>query len=318
MHWRILLTMLLGLQLPWDVQARDAPVSSMETRFDALHRLAQDVAERPQLEQAPIVRARFERDFATSYSGHALQRTHDRDLTFLLRAAGVLGFFSDTRSDLEWIERPLRELERRGSASEDDRLVYFRALVGLRLFDTARAYRDAHGLREAEPIPDITSAMTGVSEGPIVYEAAPDTATLVRRRARIDAGVHLVVVSLPLCGFSRSAMETLSDDPVLGSFIRERTTWLAPVARRLDFDALQAWNRAHPATPVVLAERREDWSFIKAWSTPTFHVLKDGQLIGSFEGWPREQGRRLQLAALLRHAGVDVGLDMDGSPGPAR
>jgi len=68
----------------------------------------------------------------------------------------------------------------------------------------------------------------------------------------------------------------------------------------------------------VLAERREDWPFIKAWSTPTFHVLKDGQLIGSFEGWPREQGRRLQLAALLRHAGVDVGLDMDGSPGPAR
>ena len=100
-------------------------------------------------------------------------------------------------------------------------------------------------------------------------------------------------------------MEALGSDARLSPFLRENATWLAPVNRRIGADVLRSWNAAHAATPVVLTDRREDWPFIRIWSTPTFHVLKDGKLVGTFEGWPGD-GRRPQLVALLRAGGVEV------------
>lgn len=100
-------------------------------------------------------------------------------------------------------------------------------------------------------------------------------------------------------------METLASDPHLSAFLRGRATWLAPVNRRIGLDVLLSSNDAHAATPLVLTDRREDWPFIRIWSTPTFYVLKDGKLVGAFEGWP-EGGRRPELVALLRAAGAEV------------
>jgi len=57
---------------------------------------------------------------------------------------------------------------------------------------------------------------------------------------------------------------------------------------------------------VLLANRPEDWPFIRNWSTPMFYVLKDGQWIGALQGWPDAESRRPQLIALLRAAGLRV------------
>jgi hypothetical protein len=276
--------------------------SGIESRYRAFAELAQDVAMRPQIEQEPTMRARFERTLAHAYTQDDLQRASDADLRFLVRAGEDLGFFSYSKADLPYVARPLGVLEQRGAASDADRARYFRALIGLRLFDQARAYRATYPSMDVEPVPDIAEA-SGAGSGPPVY--AIGEGGLARMRLSIDAGVHVVVVAHPLCAYSRKAMEQLAGDAHLSPFLRERATWLAPVSRRIGLDVLQAWNDANAATPLVLADRREDWPFIRTWSTPTFHVLKDGLLVGTFEGWPAE-GRRPQLVALLRAAGVEV------------
>lgn len=127
----------------------------IEARYNALAELAQAVAERPQIEQAPTVRAEFERTLAHAYTDGALQRASDLELRFLLRAGDDLGFFSYARADLPYVERPLQVLERRGVANDDDRARYFRVLVGLRLFEQARAYRVAHPAMDVEQVPAV-------------------------------------------------------------------------------------------------------------------------------------------------------------------
>jgi hypothetical protein len=272
------------------------------SRYNTLAELAQTVAARPQIEQEPTVRAAFQQTLAHEYSDAALQRASDAELRFLLRAGEDLGFFSYAQADLPYVERSLEALERRGAANDDDRARYFRVLVGLRMFDQARAYHAVHPSMDVEQIPPVMDA-AGEGVGPVAYAIHSDG--LTKRRVPVDAGVRLVIVAHPLCAYSRRAMEALGSDARLSPFLRDNATWLAPVNRRIGADVLRSWNAAHAATPVVLTDRREDWPFIRIWSTPTFHVLKDGKLVGTFEGWPGD-GRRPQLVALLRAAGVDV------------
>lgn len=277
----------------------------LEARFDAFHRTVQQAASQPQIAQESLVRAEFERQFGDAYTDDALANMANDDLVLLLRAAESMSFYSYSASDFALIERALAALERRGAATDADRAIRFRALVGLRRFDDAGRYRAIHGTMDVEVIPETSEAKVSPA-GPTVHEASSTSATLTKQTLAVADGVRLIVVSHPLCAFSREAMETLSNDAELRDIIRTRAIWLAPVQRRLYFDTLQSWNREHPSTPVVLADRREDWPFIRIWSTPTFYVLKDGQLVGFFEGWPKGVGRRPQLVTLLRAAGIDV------------
>jgi hypothetical protein len=281
-------------------EASDVP--GIESRYNALFELAQTVADRPQIEQEPTIRAEFQRSLAHAYNDADLRRVSDADLRRLMLAGEVLGFFAYAQSDLPYVERPLQVLERRGVANDDDRARYFRVLVGLRRFEQARAYRAAHPAMDVEQMPAVVDA-SGNGTGPVAYAISAERLTKVR--APIDVGVHLIVVAHPLCAYSRKAMEALGSDARLSPFLRGRATWLAPVNRRIGMDVLATWNDVHTATPLVLTDRREDWPFIRIWSTPTFYVLRDGKLVGAFEGWPGD-GRRPQLVALLRAAGVDV------------
>jgi hypothetical protein len=278
-----------------------AAASESMARFEIFERVAQAVSTRSEIEQEPVVRREYLRLFAGAFEDGALAQATNAELRALLRAADTMGFFSIAEGDARDVDVVLRELMRRGVATDDDHATYFRTLVARREFAAAARHRAAHPGMDTESIPQVTDGSQG--DGPIVYEPSVDSFAVTKRRVAIGSGVHLVVVSHPLCAFSRSAMQDIAADPVLSGWLGGRATWLAPPYRRLYVDALQAWKREHPETPVVLAHRREDWPFIRIWSTPTFYVLKDGRLFGAFQGWPKDGGRTRQLRVLLEAAG---------------
>ncbi|MFL8004528.1 hypothetical protein [Xanthomonas vasicola] len=113
-------------------------------------------------------------------------------------------------------------------------------------------------------------------------------------------GDILVAVVHPNCRFSTGAMGDLRNHPLLRGVT---IVWLAPVGLHLDYEVLETWDKTHADQPIVLARHAADWPMIDGWSTPTFYLMRDGNVIASFSGWPRE-GNWAQLQALLAKRSV--------------
>lgn len=217
-------------------------------------------------------------------------------LPLVFRAAEIVEAYTFSPTYIGDMRRTLDEMERRRTASAVERAAYYRALVGLRDFDAARRYLARHPGLGVEPVPEITPPDRGLKP-PVVYAVSDQGGVLRPHSLDIAQGTRLIVVSHPLCAFSRRAMEAIANDAELRAMLPP-TTWLAPVEQRLHLDVVSAWNRTHPATPVVLARRRDDWPMIDEWSTPQFYLVRNGGLVAKLTGWP-VQGHREQLIALL-------------------
>ena len=106
----------------------------------------------------------------------------------------------------------------------------------------------------------------------------------------------MVVISHPLCHFSRNAMAAIEADPALSKAMA-RSLWLAPVDRKLNLEVIRQWNGEHPEHPMVIAFDRAEWPDFDSWSTPMFYFLRDGKLVSVVEGWPSEGNKEALLKA---------------------
>lgn len=278
----------------------DNGLSEVESKFTQFHQAVKKASLKPEPEQSRFVARRYFQLFSNSFSPKSIARTSDKDLSFLVRAAELAEAYSFSHSDLGQLKLALNELERRGVATDDDRLSLYKALVSLREFSEARKLIREHPTIKAEPIPSVVSDISEGTVGATFYTVAEERLEIRRRPAKVATGTHLIIVSHPLCGFSRAAMETFVADPLLSTPIKRYAIWLAPVDRAIYFDEVQKWNRSHPETQVVIAHSRTEWPFITEWATPNFYLVRDGKLIGHMTGWPKDGSSRDELIALLR------------------
>jgi hypothetical protein len=96
--------------------------------------------------------------------------------------------------------------------------------------------------------------------------------------------IRLVAVVHPLCSFSKRALTAIaSAQPGMAS---SRAVYLAPVDQMLFLSELIEWNGANDSVEILLANSREDWPFIDRWATPSFYILRDGQVTATLIGWP--------------------------------
>ncbi len=232
----------------------------------------------------------------------------DDEVRDLYDAARMAAFYANSAFSTQQMKRALDELERRKialPASADEMIATF---VAARMFKDARTYHQAHRATARHAPPQFRDLKSRRNH-PTVLEASPDGSTLVRRElARVDGNVVLVVGS-PWCQFSRMATDAIESDPALASLMAKHAVWMIPQQLISDLPSVAAWNRSHPATPMVLMYERDEWAFMKSAATPGFYFFKDGNLVQSFSGWPGSEQKAVLLAALH-----DVGIGPDNSP----
>ena len=225
------------------------------------------------------------------------------DLESWLRAASLTVYDTVDPRFVDAMSRLLRELEHRGAASDADYKRMFEAYVHTRMLDEAEALASQHPHLDVEVLPKVRDAGAQVPGRPTVWAVGSSERELQRQSIDLHQPAQVVMVSHPSCHFSQDAMRALGTDSVLGPALAAHTLRLAPQDVRIDFDTLQQWNREHENQPIVLTVRRDEWSMIDSWSTPTFYFLKDGALVAKVEGWP-PGGRRDEVLAGLRQVGL--------------
>lgn len=262
-----------------NIACADAVGKSLEAAYSELLELEDATSDSPGDQRRQRLSEAYARDFSAIVRSPGLSGAASSDLDLLLRAGHRLAFYSNDRRYLD--DMTLVMKARRSASSSEDLRLYHATLVQFRDFDAARRLAQEHPGIDLEPVPLVQPIDAGGRAD--AYAIGIEQNRLREIDVATDGDVLLAIVH-PLCGFSLRAMQDLRNSPLL----RDTTlVWMAPVAQRLYYDVLQQWNVEHPDQEIVLARATADWPMIDDWATPNFYLLRNGQVLSHFSGWPK-------------------------------
>jgi hypothetical protein len=212
----------------------------------------------------------------------------DRGVEFLFRGATLAFRVTNQPHYLMDMRSDFAELERRHRVDRPHASDLYGALIVAHHTDEARALLAAYPLIERNSAPAMLSPMR-ISKGrPSLWVATPSThkRELVRYRFNIRVPAQVVVLASTDCPFSENAARDIEADPVLRGLFRDNAQWVAPVDEITAFDAVQDWNRAHPALRLGIAYDNATLPMVERIETPTFYFLIHGTVVDTVVGWP--------------------------------
>lgn len=286
----------------WATQPRvndpAARIGDLERRYNRYHRNL-DGLRHSERDPWPALRSALPEIFDRA----AIAQLDDTALDLLYRAVVATYALRPTAAGLDAQLQVLAQLRRRGQASAEQ-------------VDAAgNALLLAHRVKEAQDLlADGGSAdwphwlrfdhqLGASAQGPTLWSLDADGRTL--RRQRIDLQPPQILVTAG-CHFAADAARAIATDPELGPVFRRHALWLALPPGNEDLDALRAWNRAQPETPLHPLYDVKEWPLLpREWRMPTFFVVRDGKVVAQLQGWPADTGaQRRALQAMLQDAGL--------------
>lgn len=174
-------------------------------------------------------------------------------------------------------------MEKAGRADAQKGKWVFDALLADRDFAAAKEFRAARPGLGLPVVPEITSGKELKPGQRLVYVMGSDPG-IMRAEAGDTAGLKIIMVSIPGCHFSGYALKAIEGDPrMLGIFKKYGRL----LTRRADFPKILKRNSVGELKYGLVASEA-DWPELDLTSSPVFYFLKDGKVLYSFNGWPRE------------------------------
>ena len=277
--------------------------TTMQSRFDRFDASIKERSDDPNRPGA--ITTVYERDFALHGNMAQLRGESPAELGARFRAAYVAIFYT-AKTGVADIEPVFAALNARNAATALHYQQLFESLVRTRQLEKARALQStAEPLSiEWETLPEERDHSAGIAERRY-WDVADDKLQLDRYHWPESSGPLVVVVAHPLCHFSRDASAAIAADPQLTALFANRSLWLAPQDGNLDLEVVQSWNQRHRLFRQRIVYVERDWPDINDWATPNFYFFRDGKLVQTVSGWPKE-GRRGELLAAAKASGIDL------------
>jgi hypothetical protein len=146
----------------------------------------------------------------------------------------------------------------------------------------------AHPPAEHGP-PPVMRSVSRIHKGqPSLWIAMPGSRKreLVRLRFNFRGPAQVIVLASTACDLSANAARDIEADPLLRDLFRDYAQWVAPADEVAAFDAVQAWNRAHPSLRLGIAYDDAALPMVERFEAPTFYFLDHGTVVDTVVGWP--------------------------------
>lgn len=200
-------------------------------------------------------------------------------------SANVVAFYSHDAAISSEIEAMYRILLESGMSNSDDRDAAIGAQIISRRFDMVNQISGLSSTDRAFRIPNIESKDLSELDR---WQILSLRGEVLRREAfEIEKGDFVVIISSPLCAFSRAASSFIQGDEMMSHFFSRQGIWLMPPMRRLYLDRVVSWNKSHPDQEMVWAYKASNWPIIDNWSTPVFYFIRKGVVVEKITGWPK-------------------------------
>lgn len=217
------------------------------------------------------------------------------DLDLLRRAAIEAYVDTNNRKILDDFLIDIRELDRRGIASERAYQDEVYAFVQARMFENAQGIVAAHPKAVLPPIPKVSITNGFNPDAPAILSWNKDANKFVAQNVNLK-DYKLIIVGHPLCHFTQRAVVDISEDDKLMS-VTQGALWILPQDGNLDPSIISDWNTHHPNQIMSVVYLAAKWPGFNNWGTPTFYFLKDGKVDRSIVGWPSGGNAKALLSA---------------------
>ncbi|WP_242629001.1 hypothetical protein ACQR53_03980 [Xanthomonas oryzae] len=211
------------------------------------------------------------------------------DTDDLFRATAFVEIYSRDRSDVDTLGCLYRQLEASGKATDWHTRAYAGALVTVARYADANALRQKSSLLDLPVLPRLQVAKHAGVQGWRMLLLQDAAHARVESWRPVAHRAYVVVVVHPGCGFSVRALLEIEKRPEL-QWLQEDLLLLVPPGKSLPVGDLLAWNNAHPQLPMRPMYLRADWERLASLDTPTFYLVRDGEVLYVFEGWPNAKG----------------------------
>lgn len=214
-------------------------------------------------------------------------------------AADVAVFYSHDDEIASELLAMYKVLFNESLATPADRDIVAGAQILTRSFENIADIPDTSSAHGAFDVPVIESKVAHKEDQWQVLEI--NNRGLTREARKVDKEDVVVIISSPLCGFSKAASDAIEKDDTLSAFFSKYGLWLVPPMRRLHVNRIASWNELHPTQMMALAYKTKNWPIIDDWSTPVFYFVSNGIVVDKVVGWPKD-GRNIPLlrAAISR------------------
>lgn len=296
---RMLVLLALSFVPPW-IEAQESP-GIIERRYNQLVEADNASFERPDTERFKSL----EDVYIRLFEDKTIDWRHvtDSDLTFLFRAAQRIHFYTHEPKYGSEMAKYLAAMEARHIASENNRVDYYRSLIAERKFAEADRYTHLYSIPEKDHAPIMRDPGMVLQDLPAVLELDLDGKSLGVHQVNVDT-LHVVVVATPWCHFARNGIRAIESHSDVAQALKGRALWLMPVEGNLDVAAVKKWNMEHPRQSMVYAYKKEHWSMLSEWGTPTFYFFKDGQVVAQLAGWRSDEEGVATLRENLKKIGL--------------
>lgn len=159
----------------------------------------------------------------------------------------------------------------------------YKSLIKLRRFDEAFRVAGSSKITH-EPIPTVNWAPTSKGAVPMMVPSS-DGGSLNVESFKLRSDYTVIVVSHPLCHFSRNASHDVTADRKMAGLLNNHVLWIEPPGPTLAMKETLKWRGELSGQPVALMYSQSDWPLFPSFDTPTFYVFRGNTLIGTKEGW---------------------------------
>jgi hypothetical protein len=297
--WRYCVTVILVLFL-----ARDAMSQAIEKEVGAFKSADRALlsGHKSTRERAVLTTKAFS-DAGLEQIGMKLENLSVQDLSQLFEAQSTRFSYSNDRVHLQALAASFTALVNQNKVERKHVRTMHKQYIKGRRFESADQLKKQFQEFDLEELPR-TELNTDIPEGAkALWMTSDDERRLSRVAMVYSPDWEIIIISHPLCHFSRNALEHIKQDKELIEAIKNKTRLIAPQDASLNFDVLQKWNTSNPLLRIHLVDQLSAYEAFDDWDTPTFYFMRAGKLMHKFSGWPKE-GNRAQLDEGLRKVGA--------------
>jgi hypothetical protein len=193
-----------------------------------------------------------------------------------------------------------------GQATRSD--WFLAAHVALRhwRFDQVAAWQQSAAGREPLAGLVLPSALQPLPPGsaPGWWALRESDRALVEAPATARAPTELWVVFAPGCGFCRRMLEDVRASAELTTLMNRCGRWVGVLDGNFDTADYLQWAQRTGQAPVQFRRHWAPLGLNPPRATPVMHVVREGRVLQTVTGWPRE-GRAAELLAAVRGADVE-------------
>lgn len=231
------------------------------------------------------------------------------ELRMLFVAADMISsyalIYGDSRADsyVNNMESVFFELRKRDAVGPGESEAMLRSYIAVhRTADASRLQGSSKELTGIE-IPDI-HVTEGFKGGGASYLAYDKRAGKWELQSASSDGSPARIVVVSGCRISDDAIGDIDGDIGLReAFRRGNAIWLVPARKETNYREIREWNDKFPRQKLVVAYDNSAWEGIDFSSIPAFYFYKDGKLVATYHGWPKEG-----VPAEVREAVASLGL----------